>query len=81
MGSLVITQQSFAAFTFSKSIVHVPLKTEFLDKLDFDLEGDSKLLVAFEAAEFDDAASGAIECRFATPKARLVIDQIRARAT
>ncbi len=81
VGSLVITQARFAAFTFSKPIVNIALEAEWLEKLRCELEGDSRLLVTFEAATFDTAVSGTIECRFTTPKAHLFIDQIRARAS
>ncbi len=81
VGSLVVTQERFAAFTFSKPIVNIPLKAEALEKLRCELEGNARLLVAFEAAAFDDDASGKVECRFSTPKAHLFVDQIRARAT
>ncbi len=80
VGSLVVTQESFARFAFSKPIVHVPMQTAYLDKLSIETEGNSKLLVAYDASEFDDASSGAVECRFSTPSARRVLDQLRARA-
>ena len=65
----MVTQERFAAFTFSKPIVNIPLKAEVLEKLRCELEGNARLLVAFEAAAFDDDASGKVECRFSTSKA------------
>lgn len=81
VGSLVVTQQRFAAFAFSRPIVNVPLKAEYLAKIRCELESDSRLLITFDAGAFNAAASGTVECRFVTPKARLFIDQIGARAT
>lgn len=64
-GSVVVTKLRFAAFQFSKPLINVPVDGVSLSKLKCSDE-NGKLRVDFEAADFMQDASGAIECRFAT---------------
>ena len=83
-GSLVITGKRFAAFTFYprfNPIINVPLDDERLGHLHCSLKNPATLRVVFDTSVFREGWSGTIECRFATPKARFFLEQIRARET
>jgi hypothetical protein len=79
-GSLVLTGKRFAAFTcypFFNPIINVSLDDERLAKLRCSLDGEAKLCVLFDPSAFHEGWSGTIECRFATPKARLFLERIQ----
>lgn len=76
-GSLVITELRFAGFAFSRPVINVPLEGLHLSKLDCSLEKEHAILrVAFDSSDFHEDWSGAIECRFRTPKARQFLERI-----
>lgn len=75
-GSLVVTGLRFAAFQFSKALINVPLDDARLGDLKCSVEGESVLRVDFDAGTFQENASGSVECRFRTPKARLFLERI-----
>jgi len=77
-GSLVVTELRFAAFAYSKPLINLPVEPAQLSKLEGSLEKDGAVLcVAFEASVFQDDASGRVECRFRTPRARSYLEKIR----
>jgi hypothetical protein len=78
-GSVVISRRTFAAFVFAKPVVFVPLDDERFSKLHCSAEGEDKLLVAFDAAAFNDKWSGTVECRFRTSKSRRFLDRLAKR--
>ena len=79
-GSLVVTKLRFAGFAFSRPVINVPLEGPHLDKLDCSLEKEHAILhVAFDSSDFHEEWSGAIECRFRTPKARQFLERLKAR--
>lgn len=75
-GSLVLTGSRFAAFSFSKPIINVPLGDDRLNGLRRSLEGESALCVHFDPSAFHEGWSGSVECRFSTPQARLFFEQL-----
>jgi hypothetical protein len=76
-GSLVITELRFAGFAFSRPVINVPLEGAHSSKLECSLEKERTILrVAFDSADFHEDWSGAIECRFRTPKARQFLERI-----
>lgn len=78
-GSLVVTRLRFAGFAFSRPVLNVPLDGPHLAMLDCSLgKTPSILRVAFDSADFHDDWSGAIVCRFRTPRARQYLEQIGA---
>jgi hypothetical protein len=68
-GCLVITEKTFAAFTFMKPLIYVPLDHEEFSALHFTIEADNRLLITYDASAFNEKWSGTIECRFKTPQA------------
>ena len=76
-GSLVVTGIRFAAFSISRPLINVPLDVERLRLLDCSIEKGTKLKVAYDAADFDDNATGKVELRFRTAKARLFLERIK----
>ncbi len=77
-GSLVLTGKRFSAFAFSKAIIDVPLDDNRIDELRCSLEGEATLCVHFDPSAFNEGWSGALECRFSTPQARLFLEQLDA---
>ncbi len=75
-GSVVLTRQHFLAFTYSRSIIGVAWNDGKVQELDVRLEGEDTLCVAFDAAAFDEEASGGIEVRLSTPRARRFLERI-----
>lgn len=77
--SIALTQVRLVALRYSAPILDVPLTDERLRGLQFSLEGDDTLRVAFDAALFHDDWSGTIEYRFRTPQAKVFLDTLRQR--
>ncbi|MFC1683699.1 hypothetical protein ACFL0G_05805 [Candidatus Zixiibacteriota bacterium] len=71
IGSIVLTDRTFAAFAFFKPIIYVPLDHENISELSCTLEGGDTLIVKYGASAFNEKRSGAIECRFKTSKAEM----------
>jgi len=75
-GSLVLTQQTFAAFAMMRPLVFVPLEDQRLYELRCSVEESATLLITYDASLFNEKASGIVECRFRTAKARLFLEQL-----
>ena len=75
-GSLVLTGKRFSAFAFSKAIIDVPLGDDRINELRCSLEGEATLCVHFDPSAFNEGWSGALECRFSTPQARLFLEHL-----
>lgn len=73
VGSLVITNLRFAAFTFSKPLVNLPLEKDRLDLLELSVPKRNKFLVKFNAGDFHESWKGTIECRFTTELADMFL--------
>jgi hypothetical protein len=81
-GAIVLTHKRFAAFTFYpffNPIINVPLDAEHLNKLHCSLRKETTLSVRFDPSDFNENWSGAIECRFSTPQARMFLEQIKGK--
>jgi hypothetical protein len=76
-GSLVITGLRFAAFAFSRPIINVPLAGERLGDLEI-TASDDRLVVRFEASQFNPQHSGSVEYRFRTDLARSFAEHVEA---
>lgn len=69
IGSLVITEKTFAAFSLVKPLVYVPFQHKRFEELYCTFEKENTLLITYDASAFNDKWSGTIECRFKTSKA------------
>ena len=67
--SIILTKARLLAFRHSSQIIDVPLADERFRRLQFSLEDESNLLIAFDASLFHNDWSGTIEYRFKTPRA------------
>ena len=81
IGSIVITQQRVAAFSFSRPIINLPLTHEQLKKLRCSLKDESILCIAFDAAAFYEDRSGSVEYRFSTSQGGLFLERLATDAT
>jgi len=75
VGSIVVTESRFAAFSLSRPIINVPLEREKLKLLELSVPRDGLLLVKFEAGDFHDGWKGTVECRFSTHLARMFLER------
>ena len=75
-GCLVLTRQTFAAFTLTRSLIFLPLNDDRLSELRCSREGNATLLVCYDASLFDEKWSGMVECRFKTAQAQQFLDQL-----
>ncbi len=76
VGSVVLTQLRFAAFSFSRPVINVPRNDKRLSLLELSLPKDGLLCVKFNAGDFHDGWSGSVECRFHTPLAQRLVASI-----
>ena len=75
--SITLTQTRLLAFQYSNPIIDVPFTDERFQRLQFSLENENTLLVAFDASLFHNDWSGTIEYRFKTPHAQTFFDKLR----
>jgi hypothetical protein len=75
--SIILTRTRLLAFAYSNQIIDVPITDERFRRLQFSLETETTLLVAFDASLFHDDWSGTIEYRFKTPHAQAFLDKLR----
>ena len=75
-GSVVLTQKTFLAFTTFNPVIGVPWDDQRLNALEYFLEKTETLCVRYDASVFNEEWSGTIECRFKTPKARIILETI-----
>ncbi|MES9965453.1 MAG: hypothetical protein ABW116_18140 [Candidatus Sedimenticola sp. 20ELBAFRAG] len=76
-GSIVLTRKTFAAFTWTKPLVFVPLDDERLAKLEFKFEPDDTLLMSYDASLFNADWSGIVELRFRSDQALLFLEHLK----
>ncbi len=79
VGSLVVTELRFAAFTCSRPIIDVGVNDEHLALLEVTVPREGRLCVKFDAAAFHEGWRGSIECRFWTSRARAILDRLSAQ--
>jgi hypothetical protein len=75
--SIILTNKRLLAFSYSNQIIDVPLADARFRRLEFSLEDENTLLIAFDASLFHDDWSGTIEYRFKTPHAQDLLDKMR----
>ena len=68
-GSIALTKTRLIALQYANPAINVPLDDPRLHQMQFSVEGEDKLLVAFNANLFHDDWSGTIEYRFRTEHA------------
>ncbi len=76
IASIAITKTRLLGFRSSLTLIDVPFSDERFRGLHFSSEGETTLLVAFDAALFHDDWSGDIEYRFKTPLAQKFLDNL-----
>lgn len=74
--SIALTGARFLAFQYAGKEIDVPLADARFGGLDFSLEADGALLVAFDASLFHLDWSGNLEYRFYTPLAPDLVDKL-----
>ena len=77
-GSLVLTEQRFAGFAFSKPVINVGLHDDRLRALEISVPSDDVLSVRFDPSVFDLQSSGSVEFRFRTARAPSFLEHIGA---
>ena len=73
---LILTEKNLVALKGSNPIIDVPLTDARLRQINFSLEGEKTLLVAFAANLFQPDWSGEIEYRFHTTQARRFLQKL-----
>lgn len=68
-GSIALTKTRLLALQYASPAINVPLDDDRLQQMQFSVEGEDKILIAFNANLFHDDWSGTIEYRFRTPQA------------
>lgn len=76
-GSIVITALRFAAFTFSRPIINIPINDEKIKLLDLSIPKEGILFVKFDAGAFHESWKGSVECEFVTPCAGLFLEKLK----
>ena len=74
--SIILTKARLVAFAYSNQIIDAPLNDERFRRLQFSLENETTLLIAFDASLFHNDWSGTIEYRFKTPRAKAFLDNL-----
>jgi len=74
--SIILTEKRLLALRLRSEIIDVPFTDERFRRLQFALEDETTLLVAFDAALFHSDWSGTIEYRFQTARAKALLDKL-----
>ena len=69
IGAIVLTKTRLLALQFSNPVINAPLDDDRLRQMQFSVEGEDWILIAFKANLFHDDWSGTLEYRFRTPQA------------
>jgi hypothetical protein len=77
VGSLALTKKRFTAFEYSWPIIDIPVEAPRLGQLQYSLEKEYTLCVAFDPSLFHEGWSGTMEYRFSTPHAKALLDLIK----
>jgi len=76
-GSIALTKTRLLALQYANPAINVPLDDPRLHQMQFTVEGEDKLLVAFHANLFHSDWSGTIEYRFRTEQAPAFLNGLR----
>jgi len=68
-GAIALTRTRLLGLQFSRVVINVPLDDDRLRQMQFSVEGEDRILIAFNANLFHDDWSGTIEYRFRTEQA------------
>jgi hypothetical protein len=74
--SIALTNARLLAFSYSSPTIDVPLADERFRQMQFSIENENTLLVAFDASLFQTDWSGKIEYRFQTLQARAFFNKL-----
>jgi len=74
--SIILTEKRLLALRLRSEIIDVPFTDERFRRMQFALEDETTLLVAFDAALFNADWSGTIEYRFQTAQAKALLDKL-----
>lgn len=77
--SIILTNVRLVALSSSNPLINVPFADQRIHGLQCSVEGEEKLLIAFDASLFHDDWSGTIEYRFRTPQAQRFLELLRER--
>ena len=75
-GSIALTKTRLVALQYANPAINVPLDEPRLKQMQFSVEGEDTLLVAFNANLFHNDWSGTIEYRFRTEHARAFVKEL-----
>jgi hypothetical protein len=75
-GAIALTRKRLLALQFSSPVINVPLDDERLQQMKFSVEGEDKILIAFNANLFHNDWSGTLEYRFRTPQAQAFLKRL-----
>lgn len=75
-GSIALTKTRLLALQYANPAINVPLDDPRLQQMQFSVEGEDKLLVAFNANLFHNDWSGTIEYRFRTEQASAFLTRL-----
>jgi hypothetical protein len=67
-GAIALTRTRVLALQFSSPVINVPLDDDRLQRMQFSVEGEDRILIGFNANLFHNDWSGKIEYRFRTPQ-------------
>ena len=75
-GSIVLTKKRLAAWSFSKSIINVPVDSAPFNALHFSLKDERTLRIRFDSSLFNEQWSGDIEYRLKVSQPRLFLEHL-----
>jgi hypothetical protein len=76
-GAIALTRTRLLALQFSSPVIDVPFDDDRLRQMQFSVENQDRVLIAFNANLFHHDWSGTIEYRFRTPEAQAVLKQLQ----
>jgi len=77
--SIALTKARLLGLMHSDTIINVPLADERIRAMQYTVENNAALCVAFDASLFHADWSGTIEYRFGTPQAQELLEQMQSR--
>ena len=75
-GAIALTRTRLLALQFGNPMINVPIVDARLQQMQFSVEGEDKILMAFNANLSHNDWSGTIEYRFRTPQAQAFVKSL-----
>ena len=75
-GAIALTRTRLLALQFSRPVINVPLEDERLRQMQFSVEREDRILIAFNANLFHNDWSGTLEYRFRTLQAAAFVKSL-----